>query len=124
MVVGFSYRGGYALRCMPPFFIFNYTHMRIRLGGDIVKNSDFKFFYKDGQYFCSVKLPIDHKPTVYMAMGQDNRPFEVVVQDIKLAFDLLVESYSGNMFIRAVSIARELPGMLGYKRATSLLKAI
>lgn len=89
-----------------------------------MKKSDFKFFYKNGQYFCAVKLPIGLRPTCYMAMGNDNRPFDVIIEDIKLAFDLLVSNYNGDMYVRDVSIAYELPSMLGYRVATASLKAI
>lgn len=89
-----------------------------------MKNSDFKFFYCDGQYFCAVKLPIGRKPICYMAMGNDNRPFEVIVADIKLAFDLLISNDNGDAYTKDLRIAQGLPSMLGYRRATRWLKAI
>ena len=86
-----------------------------------MKKSDFKFFFNEGQYFCSVKLPIDSKPICYMAMGNDNRPFDTIIDDIKLALEMLIDAYNGDMFIRDFVIARELPKLLGYKRATRFL---
>lgn len=85
-----------------------------------MKNSDFRFFYNDGQYFCSVKIP--RYTTIYMAMGQDNRPFDVIIEDIRLAYNMLVEDYVGDAYTKEVHIAIELPKLLGYKRATSSIK--
>ena len=86
-----------------------------------IPNKNFKFFYKNGNYFCSVKLPIDTHPTVYMNMGHDNRPFTTIAEDIVTAFNMLLDNYQGNMFIRDIEIALDLPELLGYKRATSAL---
>lgn len=86
-----------------------------------IEKSNFKFFFDGEQYFCSVKLPIDSKPICYMAIGYDNRPFEAIINDIQLAFDMLVDDYNGDMFIRDFVIARELPKLLGYKKVTNSL---
>lgn len=78
---------------------------------------DIHLFWKNGQYFCSVKLPTRSKPTAYMAMGHDNRNFDtVVVPEIQLAFNMLLEED-----VSEWQMLLEMPRLLGYKRATAAL---
>ena len=86
-----------------------------------INKSTFRFFYSNNQYFVSFRLPIGRKPMCYMNIGTDNRPFNTIIDDIQLAFDILIDNYSGDMFLRDVNILYELPRFLGYRRATSSL---
>lgn len=80
-----------------------------------MQKSDFKFYFRNNQYYCSVKLPIDSRPTIYMALGHDNRPFDAIIEDIQLAFDMLLANYNGEMAVRDYAIAYDIPALLGYK---------
>lgn len=83
-----------------------------------MKKSDFKFFFKDNEYYCSVKLSIGRRPTVYMRLGYDNRPFDAIIDEINLAYDLLLENYDGDRYLMDVDISMQLPRLLGYKWST------
>lgn len=87
----------------------------------MITKSNCQFFFADNQYFVAVKLPIGIKPTCYMAMGLDNRPFEAIIDDINTAFDLLVANDNGDKFTIDMRILHALPKLLGYKRATAWL---
>lgn len=88
-----------------------------------IPRENIHFFY-DRQYFCAVKIPVGTRPTVYMAMGSDNRPFCMIVDDIQAAFDLLVESYQGDKYLLDMYVHGQLAKTLSYKRATAGLKVI
>ena len=81
-------------------------------------NKDFKFFHKNGELLVGIKIP-DYK-TIYMGLGKDNRPFEIIVNDIRLAYEMLDESIEGS-YIKCITIASELPKLLGYRRSNASL---
>lgn len=83
-----------------------------------IENKDFTFFYKNGELLVGVKIPC--YKTIYMGLGKDNRPFETIVNDIRLAYEMLDESIEGS-YIKDVTIAIELPKLLGYRRSNSSL---
>lgn len=84
-----------------------------------IPNSNIKFYYTN-QLVVSVKLPIGCKPTVYMGCGKDNRPFNDIVKDIRLAADL-IENDIPKQYTQDIQIAYELPKLLGYCRVHSNL---
>ena len=85
-----------------------------------IPKDNFKFYYKE-QLIVSVKLPIGCKPTVYMKCGTDNRPYDVIVADIRLAIGLLEDEFPRG-FTRDISIAWGLPRLLGYTRCNANLE--
>lgn len=88
---------------------------------DVKKSKlDVKFYY-DKQLFVSVKVPIGCKPVVYMKCGTDNRPYADIVNDIKLAIELL-DNEIPHGYTREIKIAYELPKLLGYCRCGASLK--
>ena len=84
-----------------------------------IPKTNFRFYY-DRQWFVSVKLPIGTKSTVYMKCGKDNRPFDDIINDIRVAADLLDAEYPHG-YAREQHIAFELPKLLGYRRCSSAL---
>ena len=80
-------------------------------------SKDIKFYFRNNQYYCSVQLPIDSRPTIYMCLGHDNRPFDAIIEDINCAFDILLANYNGDQFVRDYAIAYDIPNLLGYKGA-------
>ena len=89
-----------------------------------IKKEDIKFYFKDNKYFVSVPVPCDSKPyMVYMDMGNDNRPFDVIIADINLAYEMLSNSIDSS-YTKAIKIAFQLPQLLGYKRATAGLRTL
>lgn len=92
-----------------------------------IPNTNIKFFYKDGNYFCSVKLPIFRQPVLYMNCGHDNRPFQTIVEDINLAFEMLLENseyrtIGGLPVVDDLSFNYKLYKLLGYKLSNADLK--
>lgn len=83
-----------------------------------LNNKDFKFFYKNGELLVEVKIPC--YTTIYMGLGKDNRPFETIINDIRLAYEMLDESIEGS-YVKSVTIALELPKLLGYRRSNASL---
>ena len=89
-----------------------------------IKKEDIKFYFKDNKYFVSVPVPCDSKPyMVYMDMGNDNRPFDAIISDINLAYEMLFDSIDSS-YTKAIKIAFQLPQLLGYKRATAGLRTL
>ena len=89
-----------------------------------IKKEDIKFYFKDGKYFTSVPIPCDGKPyEVCMDMGNDNRPFDAIIADINLAYEMLFNSIDSS-YTKAIKIAFQLPQLLGYKRATAGLRTL
>lgn len=84
-----------------------------------IKKEDIKFYFKDNKYFVSVPVPCDSKPyMVYMDMGNDNRPFDAIIADINLAYEMLFNSIESS-YTKSIEIGFQLPQLLGYKRASS-----
>ena len=83
-----------------------------------LNNKDFQFFHKNGELLVGVKIPC--YTTIYMGLGKDNRPFEIIVNDIRLAYEMLDESIEGS-YVKCVTIAHELPKLLGYRRSNASL---
>lgn len=81
-------------------------------------NKDFQFFYKNGELLVGVKLP--YYTTLYMGLDKDNRPFENIIADIRLAYEMLDEGIEGS-YVKSVTIASELPKLLGYRRSNGSL---
>jgi hypothetical protein len=97
------------------------NYITVKEGSHMVsKKLDVKFYY-DKQLFVSVKIPVGYKPTVYMNCGTDNRPYADIVNDIKLAIELL-DNEVPRGFLHDVTIANELPKLLGYCRSNAALK--
>ena len=89
-----------------------------------IKKEDIKFYFKDNRYFVSVPIPCDSKPyMVYMNCGYDNRPFDAIIADINLAYEMLFDSIDSS-YTKAIKIAFQLPQLLGYKRATAGLRTL
>ena len=89
-----------------------------------IKKEDIKFYFKDNKYFVSVPIPCDGKPyMVYMDCGYDNRPFDAIIADINLAYEMLFDSIDSS-YTKAIKIAFQLPQLLGYKRATAGLRTL
>lgn len=83
-----------------------------------LNNKDFQFFHKNGELLVGVKIP--YYTTLYMGLGKDNRPFEAIVNDIRLAYEMLDEAIE-NSYVKSVTIASELPKLLGYRRSNGSL---
>lgn len=79
-----------------------------------IPRKDIRFFHKNG-LVVAVKLPIGCKPVVFMCCGKDNRPFDAIVADIRVAADLLEEKYPAG-YTKEISISYALPQLLGYRR--------
>lgn len=78
----------------------------------MIPRNNIHLFFKDGEYFCSVKLPTGSKPTIWMSMGYDNRNFaDIVVPEIQMAYAMLREELN----LPTWKIVKELPGLLGWK---------
>ena len=89
-----------------------------------IKKEDIKFYFKDNRYFVSVPIPCDSKPyMVYMNCGYDNRPFDAIIADINLAYEMLFDSIDSS-YTKAIKIAFQLPQLLAYKRATAGLRTL
>ena len=89
-----------------------------------IKKEDVKFYFKDSKYFVSVPIPCDSKPyMVYMDCGYDNRPFDSIIADINLAYEMLFDSIDSS-YTKSIKIGFQLPQLLGYKRATANLRTL
>ena len=89
-----------------------------------IKKEDIKFYFKDGKYFTSVPIPCGGKPyEVCMDMGNDNRPFDAIIADINLAYEMLFNSIESS-YTKPIEIGFQLPQLLGYKRATAGLRTL
>ena len=85
-----------------------------------IPRTNFHFYY-DRQWFVSVKLPIGTRPTVYMKCGADNRPFDTIINDVRIAFAMLDEATKPS-YNKDIHIALQLPDLLGYKRCNAWLE--
>lgn len=83
-----------------------------------IENKEFTFFHKNGELLVGVKIP--RYTTIYMGLGKDNRPFEAIINDIRLAYEMLDESIECS-YVKDVTIALELPKLLGYRRSNTSL---
>lgn len=81
------------------------------------ENMNTKFYYKNGQYYLSVRVPVEYKPTIYMCCGNDNRPLYAIEREIETAMEMLNECG----YVRAVDYIVELPKLLGYNRCSPSL---
>ena len=93
-----------------------------------IPNSNIKFFYSEGKRICSVKLPIFPQYTMYMNLGTDNRPYQNIVEDINLAFEMVLNESKTIITVKGLPVVKDLSfdykmrKLLGYGLSNADLK--
>lgn len=72
---------------------------------------DVNFFYVQEVYVVGIKIDNVYSHNIYLNMGKDNRPFDIIKKDVLLAIEMAKEEKVPDYLLSI-----ELPKLLGWKR--------
>lgn len=72
---------------------------------------DVNFFYVQEVYVVGIKIDNVYSHNIYLNMGKDNRPFDIIKKDVLLAIEMAKEEKVPDYLL-----SWELPKLLGWKR--------
>lgn len=72
---------------------------------------DVNFFYVQEVYVVGIKIDNVYSHNIYLNMGKDNRPFDIIKKNVLLAIEMAKEEKVPDYLLSI-----ELPKLLGWKR--------